>query len=134
MPWCRAVRVVCGGSTGAADAKAMDFTNIWCAVYPVATPAAKTDPNAYQDPDIYVWIVNTPEAHRLDGWRAKGGEDVCGKPLAGMTNDRDCVYRQLCENVLLEIRPKGSGGHPKHCTRFGSLEKRYNSVVAHPTT
>ncbi len=86
------------------------------------------DPNAAHFPETDHWIVNDGEIRMLDFWRERGGLDVCGYPLEGMRRDDDGVYRQLCENVLLECWPEGFGGHPGPSFRFGGLGQRYAVV------
>lgn len=92
------------------------------------------DPNAVRFVETDKWIVNvqTDAGHQvdmLDFWRSAGGIEVCGYPLEGMLRDEDGVYRQLCENVLLECWPDGFGHYPGPHYRFGGLGQRYKELV-----
>ena len=70
-------------------------------------------------------IVNQDGVNMLDYWRSVGGLEVCGYPLSGMALDDDGIYRQLCENVLLECWPDGFGHHQGPHYRFGGLGQRF---------
>ena len=82
------------------------------------------DPNAQEFPTGH-WIVNDGDVAMLTFWRERGGVEVCGYPLAGMVLDDDGVYRQICENVLLECWLDGFGLYPGPHYRFGGLGQRY---------
>lgn len=87
-----------------------------------------SDPNALYIEATGHWIVNADGVEMLDFWRSRGGAEVCGLPLEGMRRDDDGVFRQLCENVLLECWPDGFGRYPgPHC-RFGGLGQRFNAL------
>ena len=92
--------------------------------------AAPNDPNAVYFEQTGHWIVNDGEVWMLDFWRSKGGVEVCGFPLAGMTRDEDGAYRQLTENVLLECWPDGFGHHAGPHYRFGGLGRRCLTALA----
>ena len=79
------------------------------------------DPNARYFPETDKWIVNDGAA-MLTAWTNKGGVPVCGFPLFGMTQDDDGVYRQIFENVMLEI-------YPDQSVRFGGLGQRYKVLL-----
>ncbi len=87
------------------------------------------DPNALYFEATGQWIVNLDSEDgrigMLDFWRSRGGIEVCGYPLEGMREDGDGVYRQLCENVLLECWPDGFGPKAGPYFRYGGLGQRY---------
>ena len=87
--------------------------------------AAQGDPNARYFEATGHWIVNADGVEMLDFWRERGGVEVCGYPLEGLGRDDDGVFRQLCENVLLECWPDGFGAYPGAHYRFGGLGRRY---------
>ncbi|CAN5605049.1 hypothetical protein BH23CHL2_BH23CHL2_25190 [soil metagenome] len=87
------------------------------------------DPNAVHFPETGHWIVNDGEVRMLDFWRSRGGVEVCGFPLEGMTRDPDGVYRQLCENVLLECWLDGFGHHSGPHYRYGGLGQRCLAAI-----
>ncbi len=85
----------------------------------------QNDPNAEHFEETGHWIVNQDDIRMLDLWRDLGGleePDPVGYPLSGMTLDEDGVYRQICENRLLEWRV-GQGG------RSGGLGQRYMQLM-----
>jgi hypothetical protein len=76
--------------------------------------------------DATIWIVNQefPDGWvpMLDGFVAAGGvEDGPGFPLAGMRQDADGVYRQPCENGMMEVWPHGWGSRPGPHWRMGGV-------------
>lgn len=90
---------------------------------PVASPApAVSDPNAERFANGQ-WIVNmnhngTP-VNMLDFYEREGGIVQLGMPLEGMHFDEDGVFRQGCENVILELWTNGFGNQPGPLYRFG---------------
>jgi hypothetical protein len=90
------------------------------------------DPNAYHDPETGHWIINTDTEHgrieMLTKWRNAGGVRVCGHPLDGMRLDDDGVYRQLCENVLLEAWPEDKHDGNGVLYRFGAVGRRWRDT------
>lgn len=86
------------------------------------------DPNAEEFPTGH-WLINDGGVNMLDFWRKTGGLEVCGMPMTGMTRDDDGIYRQLCENVLLECWPDGFGPYSGPHYRFGGLGQRYYRKV-----
>lgn len=98
-----------------------------------SAPEKSEDPNARFFEETGHWMINADTEDgritMLDHWRDGRGITGNGYPIGGMSKDDDGVYRQLCENVLLEAWPPGTWGDNSEVVyRYGSLGRRYRDA------
>ena len=122
--WVNNPQLICSDGVNV-DRVVQEITKLLGAPAPQPTPV--NDPNAHRF-ENGKWIVNVNYegvgmVKMLDFYREQGGLPMLGLPLEGMhleEVDGKRVFKQRCENVLLEFWPDGFGNMGAYY-RFGAI-------------